>query len=67
MTVDVDGDRYETIQTVTNRRNSEYQNILMVSDALGLVGNFTYTCDVSNMAGSDSHNIHTSVAGTKHL
>lgn len=67
MTVDVDGDRYEMIQIVTNRYSSQYQNILMISDVLGLVGNFTYTCYISNMAGRESRNIHTSVAGNEIL
>ena len=36
--VDVDGDYHETMQIVTNRRNSHYRNILVVNDVVSVIG-----------------------------
>lgn len=61
--VSVDGDRYEMIQTVTNRDYSYYDSVLRIRDAVGLAGNHTYTCSISNYAGSTSKDIPTNMTG----
>ena len=66
VTVSVDGEKYEMIQTVTDRSNSYYDNILLIRDAIGLAGNHTYTCDISNYAGSTSQDISTNMTGSSH-
>lgn len=53
----VDGQSYETLQIVTDREFSHYQNILIVRDAVGVVGTPLYTCVVGNYAGNTSSNI----------
>ena len=52
-TLDIDGVKYKTYQTVTNRRTSTYQNTLVVD---GVIENITgnYTCQVTNIVGSSS-------------
>ena len=52
-TLDIDGVKYKTYQTVTNRRTSTYQNTLVVD---GVIENITgnYTCRVTNRFGSSS-------------
>ena len=61
--VDVDGDYYETMQIVTNRRNSHYRNILVVNDVVSVIGSLTFTCVISNWYGSVSLNDTTNVSG----
>ena len=53
-TLDIDGVKYKTYQTVTNRRSSTYQNILVVvdDDTENIPG--TYSCRVTNRVGSSS-------------
>ena len=52
-TLDIDGVKYKTYQTVTNRRSSTYQNTLVVDDDTeNIIG--TYTCRVTNRVGSSS-------------
>ena len=52
-TLDIDGVKYKTYQTVTNRRTSTYQNTLVVDDDIeNITGN--YTCRVTNRFGSSS-------------
>lgn len=63
VTVDVDGDRYQMTQTVTDRRNSYYDNILLVHNAADLVGNHTFTCSISNYAGSTFASTNTTMRG----
>ena len=50
----IDGSTYQLTQTVTDRDNSTYSNVLTVSETAptGVAG--TYTCNVSNDIGSDS-------------
>ena len=50
-TLDIDGVKYKTYQTVTNRRSSTYENTLVVDD---VTENGTYTCRVTNRFGSSS-------------
>ena len=65
--VHVDGVGYEMMQIVTDRRNSLYKNILLIRNATDLAGNHTYTCSVSNAAGSRSQNISTALTGEHDL
>ena len=52
-TLDIDGVKYKTYQTVTNRRTSTYQNTLVVDDDIeNITGN--YTCNVTNRFGGSS-------------
>ena len=61
--IDVDGDRYQMTQTVTDRGNSYYDNVLLIRNAVHLAGTHTYTCFISNSAGSTSTNIQTTMTG----
>ena len=55
-TLDIDGVKYKTYQTVTNRRTSTYQNTLVVDDDIeNITGN--YTCRVTNRFGSSSSDL----------
>ena len=55
-TLDIDGVKYKTYQTVTNRRTSTYQNTLVVDDVIeNITGN--YTCRVTNKFGSSSRDL----------
>ena len=52
-TLDVDGVKYKTYQTVTDRRTSTYENTLVVDEDIeNITGN--YTCNVTNRLGSSS-------------
>ena len=65
--VHVDGVGYETMQIVTERQSySRYKNVLLIRNAAELVGTHTYTCSVSNAAGSNSRSISTTLTG-KHI
>ena len=60
-TLDIDGVKYKTYQTVTDRRTSTYENTLLVDDDIeNITGN--YTCRVSNKLGSSSRDL--TVRGT---
>ena len=52
-TLDIDGVKYKTYQTVTNRRTSTYQNTLVVDDDIENITG-TYTCKVTNKFGSSN-------------
>ena len=55
-TLDIDGVKYKTYQTVTNRRTSTYENTLVVDDDReNITGN--YTCRVTNTFGSSSRDL----------
>ena len=51
--LDIDGVKYKTYQTVTDRRSSTYQNTLVVDDVIENITG-TYTCKVTNKLGSSS-------------
>ena len=53
-TLDIDGEKYKTYQTVTNRRSSTYQNSLVVDDDIENITGIYYTCRVTNRFGSSS-------------
>ena len=61
--IDVETNTYTTLQIVIDRRNSHYQNILMIRDVLDIMGNFTFTCDIENSAGSAHHSVSIDIAG----
>ena len=50
----VDGVTYELAQRVINRRESTYENILTVNDALANLVDDTFTCTVANTLGMDT-------------
>ena len=64
--VTVDGHNYEMMYTVTSRSYSPttYDNKLIIRNAVDLIGYHTYTCTVSNYAGSTSKNVNTDLTGT---
>ena len=64
--VTVDGYNYEMMYTVTSRSYSPttYDNILIIRNAVDLVGYHVYTCSVSNYVGSDSETVNTNFAGS---
>ena len=65
--VNVDGVGYEMMQIVTERQSySRYKNVLLIRNAAELAGNHTYTCSVSNAAGSNSQRISTTLT-SKHV
>ena len=51
--LNIDGVKYKTYQTVTDRRTSTYQNTLVVDDVIENITG-TYTCKVTNRFGSSS-------------
>ena len=52
-TLDIDGVKYKTYQTVTSRQSSTYQNVLVVDDVIENITG-TYTCKVTNKFGSSN-------------
>ena len=56
--VPVDGVKYETHQSVIDRRNSYYRNLLIVRDTIGITHRPTYICSVTNVAGSATTHLH---------
>ena len=59
--ISVDGQSYETLQMITNRRNSYFRNILIVKDVVEIVGTPLYTCLVGNSAGNISRSVRVSI------
>ena len=59
----VDGDKYEMIQTVTDRGSSYYNSTLLIRHAADLAGNHTYTCTITNNAGTTTQSIETTMTG----
>ena len=49
----VGGITYELGQTVTNRRESTYENILIINDDLANLVDDTFTCTIFNTLGMD--------------
>ena len=50
----VGGDTYELAQRIINRRESLYENILTINDALANLMGDTFTCTVANALGMDT-------------
>ena len=58
--VKVDGEGYEMMQTVIERRSySRYNNTLIIRNAADLAGDHSYCCSISNLAGSTSECVAT--------
>jgi hypothetical protein len=53
--IDAKSSRYDTLQIATDRRHSHFRNILLINDVFDVVGNYTFTCEIENSAGSTSH------------
>ena len=62
----MDGDKYEMIQTVTNRDSSYYNNTLLIRHAADLVGIHIYACFISNSAGNNTQSIITTLTGERY-
>ena len=54
VSVVIGGVTYELAQTVTNRRESTYENILTINDDLANLVGDTFTCTVDNTLGMDT-------------
>ena len=52
--VSIDGVTYELAQRVTDRRESTYENILTINDALANLVDDTFSCTVANALGMDT-------------
>ena len=50
----VGGVTYDLAQTVSNRRESTYENVLTINDDLANLVNDTFTCTVANTLGMDT-------------
>ena len=61
--IDVEMDKYTAMQIVIDRRSSHYQNILLIRDVFNIMGNFTFTCEIENNAGSTHHSVNIDMAG----
>ena len=63
----VDGVTYDLAQTVTNRRESTYENVLTINDALANLADDTFTCTVVNTLGMDTSLSITIIGEIHHL
>ena len=52
----IDGSTHQLIQTVTNRRESTYENVLTINDRLSTVGHI-FRCTVTNTLGSTTEDV----------
>ena len=50
----VDGICYHLVQTVTNRRESTYENVLTINQPLTDIVGSTFTCSVTNTIGTSN-------------
>ena len=50
----IDGSTYRMVQTVANRNNSTYENVLTINQTLASTVGSTFICGVSNVIGSDT-------------
>ena len=50
--VNVDGENYEALQTIMDRRDSHYSNTLIIRDVAGILEMPVYTCVVGNVEGN---------------
>ena len=62
----VDGDKYEMIQTVTDRGGFYYNNSLLIRHAADLVGSHIYTCIFANSRGGSNESISTTLTGERY-
>lgn len=61
--LEIDGQNYRLLQTVTDRRRSQYRATLLIRNLFSIIGTHDFTCLVSNIAGSTSGNITTYLPG----
>ena len=60
--IEVDGEGYEMIQSVIERRSySRYNNTLLIRNAADLAGNHTYNCTITNTAGNTTQAVNTTL------
>ena len=59
----IDDTRYSTMQIVTNRAGSYFDNVLLVYDITELLGDPVYQCNVSSRFGSVVGDIQERVSG----
>ena len=52
--MDFGGVTYQLAQTVTNRAQSTYQNVLTINQPLSNIEGSTFTCSVENTIGTSS-------------
>ena len=64
--IDFGGVMYQLTQTVTNRPQSTYQNVLTINQPLFDSEGSTFTCSVQNTIGTSSDSLPITVNG-KHL
>ena len=62
----VGGVTYQLAQRVTNRRESTYENVLTINDALANLVDDTFTCTVANILGMDTSQPNT-ISGEMYL
>ena len=62
----VGGVTYALAQTVTDRRESTYENVLTINDDVTSLVNDTFTCTVANTLGMDTSPPIT-ISGEMHL
>ena len=55
--LDIDGQNYSVLQTVTNRITSHYNATLLIRNILSIIGTHNFTCLISNIAGSHAKSI----------
>ena len=63
--VNGDTNAYQAFQRVVNRATSSYSNILIIFDAVDILGNITYTCSIKSPIGKVSRDIQVTNTGTK--
>ena len=61
--IDIDGEKYDMTQSVTDRYSSYYSTTLLIRSAVHLAGNHTYSFFVSNSAGKGTEDILTYMEG----
>ena len=54
----IDGITYQLTQTVTNRAESSYENVLTIKEALSTVVEHFYNCIVTNVNGMASEHLN---------
>ena len=55
----IDGSTYQLTQTVTNRRESTYENVLTINDELNNIISHIFHCNIMNALGSASEEVRT--------
>ena len=61
--IDADETAYDSLQVVVDRVDSHYRNILVVKEITSIIGDQTFTCNVSNLYGSVPFTVSTNLSG----